>query len=108
MARTSLERSLPRTATVSAFAVSPGGRGGHSGVRVISCQMFTENRNDNGDEIVALKYGADAGAVISQNSWGYTNVYEMPEITKDAIDYFIEYAGLDENGVQVGPMRAAS
>ena len=82
-----------------------GGRGGHSGVRVISCQMFTENRNDNGDEIVALKYGADAGAVISQNSWGYTNVYEMPEITKDAIDYFIEYAGLDENGVQVGPMK---
>lgn len=67
--------------------------------------MFTENRNDNGDEIVALKYGADAGAVISQNSWGYTNVYEMPEITKDAIDYFIEYAGLDENGVQVGPMK---
>lgn len=82
-----------------------GGRGGHSGVRVISYQMFTENRNDNGDEIVALKYGADAGAVISQNSWGYTNVYEMPEITKDAIDYFIEYAGLDENGVQVGPMK---
>ena len=29
----------------------------------------------------------------------------MPEITKDAIDYFIEYAGLDENGVQVGPMK---
>ena len=54
---------------------------------------------------MALKYGADAGAVISQNSWGYTNVYEMPEITKDAIDYFIEYAGLDENGVQVGPMK---
>lgn len=82
-----------------------GGRGGHSGVRMISCQMFTENRNDNGDEIVALKYGADAGAVISQNSWGYTNVYSMPDVTKDAIDYFIKYAGLDEYGNQVGPMK---
>lgn len=82
-----------------------GGKGGHSGVRMISCQMFTENRNDNGDEIVALKYGADAGAVISQNSWGYSNVYSMPDVTKDAIDYFIKYAGLDENGNQVGPMK---
>ncbi len=82
-----------------------GGRGGHTGVRLISCQMFTENKNDNGDEIAAIKYGADAGAVISQNSWGYTNVYSMPEITKEAIDYFIKYAGTDENGEQVGPMK---
>ena len=82
-----------------------GGRGNHSGVRMISCQMFTENKNDNGDEVVALKYGAEAGAVISQNSWGYSNMYELPQITKDAIDYFIENAGVDENGVQTGPMR---
>ncbi len=82
-----------------------GGRGNHSGVRMISCQMFTENKNDNGDEIVALKYGADAGAVISQNSWGYSNMYELPQIAQEAIDYFIENAGVDENGVQVGPMR---
>lgn len=82
-----------------------GGQGNHSGVRMISCQMFTENKNDNGDEVVALKYGADAGAVISQNSWGYSNMYELPQITKDAIEYFIENAGVDENGVQTGPMR---
>ena len=82
-----------------------GGRGGHTGVRLISCQMFTENKSDNGDEVAALKYGADAGAVISQNSWGYTNVYSMPEVAKDAIEYFIKYAGTDENGEQVGPMK---
>lgn len=82
-----------------------GGRGNHSGVRMISCQMFTENRNDNGDEIVALKYGADAGAVISQNSWGYSNMYELPLVAQEAIDYFINNAGIDENGVQTGPMR---
>lgn len=82
-----------------------GGSGNHSGVRLISCQMFTENRDDNGDEIAAIKYGADAGAVISQNSWGYSNVFQMPEVAKDAIDYFIKYAGIDENGDQVGPMK---
>ncbi|WP_290540486.1 S8 family serine peptidase [Alistipes sp.] len=82
-----------------------GGRGDHSGVRLISCQMFSENRNDNGDEVAAIKYGADAGAVISQNSWGYLNVFQMPEVTRDAIDYFIKYAGVDEAGNQVGPMK---
>ena len=89
-----------------------GGRGGHSGVRVISCQMFTENRNDNGDEIVALKYGADAGAVISQNSWGYTaGTISVTDWTRGsysalsrAMEYFNKYAGLDENGNQTGPM----
>lgn len=43
----------------------------------------------------AIKYGADNGAVISQNSWGYavgtgrnTSSYINP-VHKEAIDYFI-------------------
>lgn len=82
-----------------------GGHGGHSGVRLISCQMFTNNKNDDGDSDTAIKYGADAGAVISQNSWGYDGATYLPQSCKDAIDYFIKYAGVDENGNQVGPMK---
>lgn len=54
-----------------------------------------------GSEIAAnaIKYGADMGAVISQNSWslpdGDGNV--MPEHIKEAIDYFIENAGRGVN-----------
>lgn len=81
-----------------------GGSGGHTGVRLISCQIFT-NDSDDGDELQALKYSADAGAVISQNSWGYTNASYMPQSTKSAVDYFIKYAGQDEHGNQVGPMK---
>ena len=84
-----------------------GGNGGHTGVRVISCQMFgTRNGKDvSGGEAEAIKYAADAGAVICQNSWGYTNATYLPQSTRDAIDYFIKYAGMDEDGNQTGPMR---
>ena len=82
-----------------------GGRGNHSGVRLLSCQMFTNNKNDDGDSDAAIKYGADAGAVISQNSWGYDGATYLPQSCKDAIDYFIKYAGVDEDGNQVGPMK---
>ena len=82
-----------------------GGQGNHSGVRLLSCQMFTNNKNDDGDSDAAIKYGADAGAVISQNSWGYDGATYLPQSCKDAIDYFIKYAGIDENGNQIGPMK---
>ena len=82
-----------------------GGHGNHSGVRLLSCQMFTNNKNDDGDSDAAIKYGADAGAVISQNSWGYDGATYLPQSCKEAIDYFIKYAGIDENGNQVGPMK---
>jgi len=67
--------------------------------------------DENGDDIsansfaAAIKYGADNGAIISQNSWGYDGVTSLPAHMKDAIDYFIQYAGLDENGNQIGPMK---
>lgn len=92
-----------------------GGNGALDGVRVMSCQIF-EPTNDPGGKSKgsqntpqAIVYGANNGAVICQNSWGY--VFEqgstpyLNESIKAAIDYFIEYAGMDENGNQVGPMK---
>lgn len=80
---------------------------GIPGVRLMSCQIFHGDKA--GDGARAIKWGADHGAVISQNSWGY--VYDpqrpitaVPQYDKDAIDYFIKYAGYDENGNQEGPM----
>lgn len=86
------------------------------GVKLLSCQIFEPDPDDPGkdfsaDGAEAIKWGADNGAVISQNSWGY--VYEtaeeqaaatIPSHLKAAIDYFIKYAGMDENGKQEGPM----
>lgn len=40
-------------------------------------------------------YAADNGAVISQNSWGYTSPGVFPQAMEDAIDYFIDNAGGD-------------
>jgi hypothetical protein len=69
----------------------------------MSCQIFHGDKG--GDGTRAIKWGADHGAVISQNSWGY--IYDpqhpltyVPQQDKDAIDYFIKYAGFDENGNQ--------
>ncbi len=87
------------------------------GVKLLSCQIFAPNPEDpqkdfGGDGEDAIVWGADNGAVISQNSWGY--VYETPEQAAaasieggplaDAIDYFIANAGKDAAGNQVGPM----
>lgn len=86
------------------------------GVKLLSCQIFEPNPDDpvhdfSADGAEAIKWGADNGAVISQNSWGY--VYDtaeeqaaatIPSHLKAAIDYFIKYAGMDENGKQEGPM----
>lgn len=69
----------------------------NSGVRLISCQM--SHQAIEGNIIGALKYGADAGAIISQNSWGLEGAH-VDEAEKAAIEYFIKYAGCDENGNQ--------
>lgn len=87
-----------------------GGTGNHDGVLLISSQIYKPNPNDPDNDYGssltprAIKYGADNGAVISQNSWGY-NASEMPQAVREAIDYFIENAGIDKEGNQVGPMR---
>lgn len=95
---------------------------GISGVRILSCQIFSGD--DGGSAADAIRYGADNGAVISQNSWG--NYYDMNEdgvvsgselevarndqvsgAIKAAIDYFIDYAGCDNEGNQLpdSPMK---
>lgn len=81
-----------------------------SGVRLMSCQIFVEeddpySGNAGRFGAKAIKYAADNGAVICQNSWGYPSLTQIPASDKAAIDYFIEYAGINENGQQTGPMR---
>ena len=78
---------------------------GVKGVKLMSCQIFSD-KGGSGDGATAIKWGADHGAVISQNSWGFTDpsMTEAPGSVKAAANYFIQYAGFDENGQQVGPM----
>lgn len=79
-----------------------------SGARLMSTQIFnSEGTRTSSETLVAraIVYGADNGAVISQNSWGGLSS-TISEVQKVAIDYFIDYAGMDETGeVQTGPMR---
>ncbi len=76
---------------------------GVQGALIMSCQIF-DDTEQTGNGAYAIKWGADHGAVISQNSWGYDKVDYTPEYLKNAVDYFIKYAGFDENDNQVGPM----
>ncbi len=75
---------------------------GVAGVKVMSAQIFINK--DSGNSSAAIVYGADNGAVISQNSWSMPDATSLPTYTKEAIDYFIKNAGYDENGEQEGPM----
>ena len=91
-------------------------KNGQKGVSLLSCQITEYDSVDPSKELwadgaEAIKWGADNGAVISQNSWGY--VYEteeeqaaatIPRHLAAAIDYFIKYAGMNESGKQEGPM----
>ena len=90
-----------------------GGDGtANSGVRLMSCQVFLDDEQGersatNFYTAAAIKYGADNGAVICQNSWGFDlgTVSSTPTLIKEAIDYFIANAGMDEHGNQEGPMK---
>ena len=77
---------------------------GQPGVRIMSCQIFDDAEDGSGSGPEAIKWGADHGAVISQNSWGYVDAVTATKALIAAVDYFNKYAGMDENGNQVGPM----
>ncbi len=82
---------------------------GVEGVKIMSCQIASPDGNvefSDGQGGAAIKWAADHGTVISQNSWQYTQGFynQMIESDREAFEYFIKYAGLDENGVQTGPM----
>lgn len=93
---------------VGVCGVAGGNGSADSGVRLLSCQIFENDKG--GNPSAAIKYAADNGAVIAQNSWGYpfgTGIRVLPESDKAAIDYFIKYAGCDNDGKQLpdSPMR---
>jgi subtilisin family serine protease len=68
-------------------------------IRVMTVQILNDTPNASVSLENAFIYAADNGAVISQNSWGYDDpdVYNQTDL--DAINYFIQEAGTDENGV---------
>lgn len=63
-----------------------GGTGSNDGVRLMSCQVFTDSDAD-GFHLAPI-YAADNGASISQNSWGYIDVGVYNQAELDGIDYF--------------------
>ena len=77
-----------------------GGSGNEDGVRIMSCQIMSEN--GFGLPELALIYAADNGAVIAQNSWGYNTPDIYEQAVMDAIDYFIEEAGQFEDSPMQG------
>ncbi len=94
-----------------------GGSGNGDGVRIMTLQSLGSSDSGSsgagiGGTVRAMKYAADNGAVICQNSWGYNQKLSWNAWTRStfgalrrAMDYFIKYAGVDENGEQSGPMK---
>jgi subtilisin family serine protease len=80
-----------------------GGSGTGDGARIMTLAAFGATGQGGFEDTYV--YGADNGAVISQNSWGYTEPNVFDQVLLDGIDYFIAEAGRDENGNQVGPMN---
>lgn len=74
-----------------------GGTGNADGVRLMSCQTFTDAGGAS-SFAESFTFAANKGAVIAQCSWGYETPGVSDQSTLDAIDYFIKYAGKDENG----------
>lgn len=83
-----------------------GGTGEGDGARLMSCQIFSPEGGEDRDYPDVYRYAADNGAVISQNSWNYSPMYSaLPEEISLAFDYFINEAGVDDDGNQTGPMK---
>lgn len=90
---------------------------GQKGVTIMACQILSEQPNRRGNYYNAMVHATHNGAVISQNSWGYNYDFDgdgqltgderimalnatIDASDKDAVDYFIRYAGCDSNGNQ--------
>ena len=81
-----------------------GGTGNGDGVRLMSIQIFEGNDGCYSSQIAkGVKYAADNGAVIINNSWGYDpgvyygdNEYEQwDSVLKEAFTYFKDKARLE-------------
>lgn len=68
-----------------------GGSGSSDGVRLMSIDIFDGSHGLSMYGIYV--YGADNGACISQNSWGYENSGVYDQACLDGIDYFIANGG---------------
>ena len=97
-----------------------GGTPDAPGVKIMSCQIFSGAYAGTVlEEVRAIKYAADNGAVILQCSWGYisgaANPYEWtPQYSNDeeweaynvlerkALDYFIHNAGSPDGVIDGG------
>ena len=97
-----------------------GGNGSLPGVRIMSCQIFSGAYAGTVlEEVRAIKYAADNGAVVLQCSWGYisgaANPYEWtPQYSNDdewlaynvlekkALDYFVNNAGSPDGVINGG------
>lgn len=67
-------------------AGTAGGKDGAPGVSLMTLTTF--GKNSVGGFAEAIVYGADNGASISSNSWGYTSAGAYGQDELDAIDYF--------------------
>ena len=87
-----------------------GGSGKGDGVRIMTCGALGKNGGTVEAAALSLQYATDNGAVIAQNSWGYDNPtipweeHNDFSMEREALQYFIDNAGKDENGKVVGPM----
>lgn len=97
-----------------------GGTLYEEGVKIMSCQIFAGlYAGTLIDEVRAIKYAADNGAVVLQCSWGYisgaANPYDWsPQFSTDeewetsnmlekkALDYFVHHAGSPDGVVEGG------
>ena len=97
-----------------------GGDGSDPGVKIMSCQIFSGAYAGTVlEEVRAIKYAADNGAVVLQCSWGYisgaANPYEWtPQYSTDeewlqynvlekkALDYFVHNAGSPDEVIDGG------
>ena len=97
-----------------------GGTPENPGVKIMSCQIFSGALAGTVlDEVRAIKYAADNGAVILQCSWGYisgaANPYDwQPQFSNDdqwkqsnileykALDYFVHNAGSPDGVIDGG------
>lgn len=97
-----------------------GGNASQPGVKIMSCQIFSgQYAGTVLEEVRAIKYAADNGAVILQCSWGYisgaANPYDWtPQYSTDeeweyynvlerkALDYFIHNAGSPDGVIEGG------
>ena len=97
-----------------------GGTPENPGVKIMSCQIFSGSLAGTVlDEVRAIKYAADNGAVVLQCSWGYisgaANPYDWsPQFSDDdqwmqsnileykALDYFVHNAGSPDGVIDGG------